>query len=632
MIEYSCKKPQELVCIRSNPEKLPILDDIGNKPVYHKKFILERKNIMKKRFAIKGFSFVLVLAMLIVGMVVVPASAEAAPKYEPDTTWGADEDGVYRIYDAPDFLQFLTSVYRAFEKTPGNWVMEGDTYVGKTVMLMADIDLNPGWDASSKTEPANKWISLSIFNGSFAGNGHTLRGIYYHSSSDFRCALFGEYKTDVNETRPAVINNLVVENSYIKAENGESTSYYGTGLFYHTLNSKKSTVSFENVYVAEDVYMDTTFGQIGGYVGRTWAWDNPNPVNFTDCVFAGTINSTGMYGSDFIESTSVGGFLGCDRIQQNFTANYTRCTFSGTINAKGAAGGFTGKVGSLNHTMTECVSAGTVNSETQGSAGAFAVLDYRIYTGDKDPKSTASWSTGENKHVNLINCYQIGSIDSIGYGMKDGQVVDVVINNKVNELEQRYSVTVQYGAEEAKTYQPVTSAENVTAIRSAVKKVESKKALLDMEQFAKWAISTDGKTLIPAGLARSMFAIRIAGFQTSTPENDAFSIRYVAVLDNLESYSKAGYEVEVTREADGKKAAETLETSTVYTGINTPNGVVTAEDLNGSYICGLSVKNIPTTGTYTLKIRAYLIGIDGETIYYSTSVNVRVVNGVASYI
>ena len=500
---------------------------------------------------------------------------------------------------------------------------------------MADIDLNPGWNAFSKTEPANKWIPLVTFNGSFAGNGHTLRGIYhasYGSSYGFRCALFGEYKTtDNNETRPAVINNLVVENSYIKAENGEDTSsYYGTGLFYHTVNSKKSTVFFENVYVAEDVYIDATFGQIGGYVGRTWAWDNPNPVNFTDCVFAGTINSTGMYGSDFIESTSVGGFLGCDRIQKNFTANYTRCTFSGTINAKGAAGGITGKVGSLNHTMTECVSAGTINSETPGAIGAFAVLDYRIYSGDKDPKSTALWSTGEDKHVNLINCYQVGNTDSFGYGMKDGQVVDV--NTGVKELETRYSVTVQYGTEEAVTYKPVTSAENVTAIRSAVKKVESKKALLDMEQFAKWAISTDGKTLIPAGLARSMFAIRIAGFQTSTPENDAFSIRYVAVLDNLESYSKAGYEVEITREADGKKATEKLETATVYTGINTPDGVVTAEDLNGSYICGLAIKNIPAAGTYTLKIRAYLVGIDGKTIYYSTSVNVRVVNGVASYI
>ena len=587
---------------------------------------------MKKGFAIKGFSFVLVLAMLLVGIAIVPASAETTtPTYVPDTSWGADEDGVYRIYDAPDFLQFLTSVYRAFEKTPGNWVMEGDTYVGKTVMLMADIDLNPGWDASSKTEAPNKWISVANFAGSLNGNGHTLRGIY-HVKSDFRCSLFGEYKTDNNETRPAVFSNLIIENTYLKAENGWKADnvYYGVGLFYDTLNSKKSTVSFENVYIAEDVYMDTTFGQIGGFIGRTWAWDNPNPVNFTDCVFAGTINSTGMYESDYIESTSVGGFLGCDRIQQNFTANYTRCTFSGTINAKGAAGGFTGKVGSLNHKMTECVFAGTVNSETQGSAGAFAVLDYRIYSGDPGPTTTAGWSTKENKNVILTDCYQVGGMDSIGYGMKDGQIVDV--KTDVNELETRYFVTVQYGAEEAKTYQPVTSAENVTAIRSAVKKVESKKALLDMELFSRWALSTNGKTLIPAGLARSMFAIRIAGFQTTKPENNAFSIRCVAVLDNLESYSKAGYEVEITREADGKKATEKLETATVYTGINTPDGVVTAEELNGSYICGLSIKNIPTTGTYTLKIRAYLIGIDGETFYYSTSVNVRVVNGVASYI
>ena len=578
---------------------------------------------MKKGFAIKGFSFVLVLAMLLVGITIVPAAAETTtPTYAPDETWGADEDGVYRIYDAPDLLKFLSTVY--------HW--EGDTYEGKTVMLMADIDLNPGWNASSKSKPTNAWNRGTFgtqFHGSFDGNGHTLRGIYVESDN-YRLSLFGEFKGAV----PAVFKNLRVENVYLKSidNSANENSYHGVGLFYHTLNSQYSTLSFENVYVAEDVYIDATFGQIGGFVGRTWNYNAENPLtlNFRDCVFAGTINSTGMQDETVVETTSVGGFLGCDRAINKPTITYERCAFTGTIHAKGAAGGMTGKVGAPGHKMIECVYAGTIDSESEGATGAFAILDYHIYCGDNPFTSNIGWSTGNTKNVTLIDCYQIGNIDSFGYRMKDGQVVDV--KTDVNELETRYSVTVQYGAEEAKTYQPVTSAENVTAIRSAVKKVESKKALLDMEQFAKWAISTDGKTLIPAGLARSMFAIRIAGFQTTTPENDAFSIRCVAVLDNLESYSKAGYEVEVTREADGKKAAETLETFTVYTGINTPEGVVTAEKLNGSYICGLSIKNIPTTGTYTLKIRAYLVGIDGETFYYSTSVNVRVVNGVASYI
>ena len=104
--------------------------EIGKNPVHHKKFILERKNIMKKRFAIKGFSFVLVLAMLIVGMVVVPAAAETTtPKYAPDETWGADEDGVYRIYDAPDLLKFLSTVKL--------W-NDGDSYEGKTVNFIGD--------------------------------------------------------------------------------------------------------------------------------------------------------------------------------------------------------------------------------------------------------------------------------------------------------------------------------------------------------------------------------------------------------------------------------------------------------------------------------------------------------------
>ena len=46
---------------------------------------------------------------------------------------------MYRIYDAPDLLKFLSTVK--------HWDDEDTTYEGKTVMLMADIDLNPGWDA-----------------------------------------------------------------------------------------------------------------------------------------------------------------------------------------------------------------------------------------------------------------------------------------------------------------------------------------------------------------------------------------------------------------------------------------------------------------------------------------------------
>ena len=69
------------------------------------------------------------------------------------------------------------------------------------------------------------------------------------------------------------------------------------------------------------------------------------------------------------------------------------------------------------------------------------------------------------------------------------------VKTDVNELETRYFVTVQYGAEEAKTYQPVTSAENVTAIRSAVKKVESKKKVPDGQLPRKYKIDQLTKKL-----------------------------------------------------------------------------------------------------------------------------------------
>lgn len=127
---------------------------------------------MKTSKFFKTIAVTLVIAMLASITIILPASA-VTPTYTPDATWGADSDGVYRIYDAADLLAFCqkSSAY--------------SNYAGKTVEIMADIDLNPGWDASTKTAAVNSWIQLSEFNGVLDGNGHTIQrdrpGLYERS-------------------------------------------------------------------------------------------------------------------------------------------------------------------------------------------------------------------------------------------------------------------------------------------------------------------------------------------------------------------------------------------------------------------------------------------------------------------
>ena len=66
--------------------------------------------------------------------------AESPEAIVADTSWYTDEEVgeiVYELCDASDLLGFAVL---------GN---AGVTFKGVTVKLMADIDLNPGWDATT---------------------------------------------------------------------------------------------------------------------------------------------------------------------------------------------------------------------------------------------------------------------------------------------------------------------------------------------------------------------------------------------------------------------------------------------------------------------------------------------------
>lgn len=120
---------------------------------------------MKNNFT-KVLATLLTLCMLM-GMMIVPTVAESAQTdgvITPDTSWYTDaetEEIVYELYDAADLLGFAAL---------GN---EGVTFKGATVKLMADIDLNPGWDASTvvasnntvtlASTPANVFPEIPVF-------------------------------------------------------------------------------------------------------------------------------------------------------------------------------------------------------------------------------------------------------------------------------------------------------------------------------------------------------------------------------------------------------------------------------------------------------------------------------------
>ena len=171
---------------------------------------------------------ILLIAMLIIGML--PVSAFAADDtasteaITPDTAWyTANADATtYYLYDAADLLGFAALG------------AEGKDFSGKTVMLMADIDLNPGWNANVTIgdtvvfpeAPTTVWPTIASFKGVLDGNGYTISGIY---SSKTVASNKGAYGGLFNTLDGGTVKNLRISNSLMHTQHlTNGTTLYGS--------------------------------------------------------------------------------------------------------------------------------------------------------------------------------------------------------------------------------------------------------------------------------------------------------------------------------------------------------------------------------------------------------------------
>ena len=113
---------------------------------------------------------------------------------------------------------------------------------------------------------------------------------------------------------------------------------------------------------------------------------------------------------------------------------------------------------------------------------------------------------------------------------------------------------------------------------------------------------------------------KIVGVQSTEAANNTQSVRFLSVLQSLEG-SAAGFEV-TAKYLEGsvvKTKTWMVNTTHVYSSINaTENGSVTsvsAAELGGTYICALSVDNVPTNaGQIDFYVKSYVV-LNGEKTY-----------------
>ena len=233
---------------------------------------------------------------------------------------------------------------------------------GKTFKLTNDIDLNPSvnWDAykaimaagtmpegktvceymATMNAPANKWLSLDCFYGTFDGQGHTISGVWAlgapkgTASGVAHWGVFGGYAY-----RGTAIKNVVLDNGYISSSN---SGYFGgvIGGFQHTegtndTNTVDDGVLLENIYVGENFTVDAsqnTSKQTGGIMGSgdRIAHANSGDVGLLDLTFRNVVFAGHFKGANYYAGAFLGQTTYYFRSTYKVNLNLTDCLITGT--------------------------------------------------------------------------------------------------------------------------------------------------------------------------------------------------------------------------------------------------------------------------------------------------------------
>lgn len=520
---------------------------------------------MKQQQWHRILSLILTLAVLFAGAAILPIRAA-----EPE--WSANEDGIWEI-DSIEDLQ-------AFSAACANNNNKLDYFKGKTVRLMCDLDLNPGWDASTKAAPANVWTPAITFKGTFDGQGHTISGVYV-----WRAVSGGNGGSAfINKADGATVQNLRIVNSYFCSA---LKDYVGS-----------FCSSATNGAVLQDLYSEAIVE------GRT-----------TDGAYL----------------NYVGGILGG---LYEATASMERCVFAGTVIGNEGTGGLVGVLNSAKSsiTMTDCINFGHVDSQFKNSGGIIgfcrgnATLIRCVNAGSVTDKSNFSGalmyveSRSTQLALNLTDCYAVKDT------RKDGIIA----------WHNFYKLTVTYDATVAGIVEATQNTQKTTTHNNLTKTIPSVSDLLQTAAFSGWGAV--GDRVVPASVLGMLCTVPMEIGYVQEPtgaagETAALRLIGKVMLDEpeLAAWRSVGFDILVTRLSDGKTISGSVSGTTVFGAIlaDEASGHLTAysaAELNAAFLAALTVRGIPTDGTYTLAVRPFAVRADG-TCVTNTATILTVTNG-----
>ena len=291
-------------------------------------------------------------------------------------------DDVYGLYTVNGEYQIGTA---AALKSFAAKVNAGDTFIGKTVKLIADIDLkNENWAPIGTID--------NNFEGNFDGNGCTVKNLNISepaldSDGYAYAGLFGV--TAGSEVAPNSIKNVVLENVKIST----------------TGHIVAAAVAYPYYTKIEDVTVEGDVNVMGGdYTAGILAYTRR-------CVDAKNLAIKANTGSVIEGRITVGGVISDIQMNGGLTANYSNFEASGlTIKATKNVGGISG-----------IISKQTLNG---------AIVKNVNIVCDDERKGIVSGATGGKSTINNVSYENVtGATRIIGAtydkGYYEGQIVDV---------------------------------------------------------------------------------------------------------------------------------------------------------------------------------------------------------------
>lgn len=637
---------------------------------------------MKKLLAL-FLTLCMLLSVVSVMSVNVGADGETADAtaLTPDTAWydnHKEETDLY-IGTAAELLGFskLISTQLLNNKDFDAATDAEKIFVGKTIHITADIDLNPGWTAGA-TAPTNKWLSQNYhgFTGMIDGGGHTISGIYLSTTAN-HTGIFGNARGGTAE-KPVGVKNLTINNSYVA-----STKNIVSGLFGSIPASEANKgryVLIENVEMEMTIVGATTeVGSVFGYV------TSGNNVTIRNCFFQNTIRGTattkigGIIGggsgtieiqNNYVNNTQIwetladavkpnkdsparpssqsGGVVGCADSGATLTIRNTVVastmeTVNNNISVR-PTGGFVGESHqNANVTIENSMFCGIDNSLNNWNGGFIGIvrgtakIDKCIGAGVLTP---APWTVDFNASGAIIGQAQTNTIEVSNCLYTD---IYLAVKNAGYILAESMVGLLKNGKdpEEVKktNNHHVTPAE-ITGLAAAEK--------LTAAGMTDWTVTTTG-TPLPRSIVTTFGELilakadaaetpvtKLAGYQVSDAADNKFDLRLVATLkladDNktvtdgkVSNYTAVGFRVVANYGTTTK--AKDYTTDMVYSAISgytkgeTTVKEYTAESLGGDYLFVLPCRNVPANaGVITMEVTTYYTAADGTVVLGATQV------------